>query len=42
MDKEGEQSPGVSAAPRLLDRVREAVRRRHYSDRTAEAYVHWL
>jgi integron integrase len=42
MDKEGEQSPGIGAPPRLLDRVRAAVRRRHYSDRTAEAYVHWI
>jgi integron integrase len=29
-------------APRLLDRVREAIRRRHYSDRTEETYVHWI
>jgi len=28
--------------PRLLDLVREAIRRRHYSDRTEEAYVHWV
>jgi len=27
---------------RLLDRVREAVRTRHYSRRTEEAYVHWI
>ena len=42
MGKEQGQSPAVSAAPRLLDRVRDAVGRRHYSDRTAEAYVHWI
>src|SRR5215471_19564999 len=33
--------PGPPAAPRLLDRVREAVRARHYSLRTEEAYVAW-
>jgi hypothetical protein len=27
--------------PKLLDRVREAVRLRHYSRRTEEAYVAW-
>jgi integron integrase len=28
--------------PRLLDRVREALRIRHYSPRTEEAYVYWI
>lgn len=28
--------------PKLLDRVRQAVRVRHYSRRTEEAYVHWV
>jgi len=28
--------------PRLLDRVREAIRARHYSLRTEEAYVGWI
>src|SRR5262245_19742124 len=28
--------------PRLLDRVREAVRVRHYSRRTERAYVGWV
>lgn len=28
--------------PRLLDRVRDALRRRHYSYRTEQAYVHWI
>jgi integron integrase len=28
--------------PRLLDQVRDAIRRRHYSYRTEEAYVHWI
>jgi hypothetical protein len=27
--------------PRLLDRVREVIRRKHYSIRTEEAYVDW-
>lgn len=28
--------------PKLLDRVRSAIRVRHYSRRTEEAYVHWI
>ena len=28
--------------PRLLDRVRQAVRTRHFSRRTEKAYVHWI
>ncbi len=28
--------------PRLLDRVREAIRSRHYSPRTEKAYVFWI
>jgi hypothetical protein len=28
--------------PRLLDRVRAALRTRHYSRRTEEAYVAWI
>ncbi|OFW25597.1 MAG: hypothetical protein A3H97_03210 [Acidobacteria bacterium RIFCSPLOWO2_02_FULL_65_29] len=28
--------------PRLLDRVRDAIRVRHYSRRTEEAYVYWI
>ena len=28
--------------PKLLDRVRHAVRTRHYSRRTEEAYVYWI
>jgi integron integrase len=34
-------APG-SQPPRLLDRVRAAIRVRHYSPRTQEAYVHWI
>jgi integron integrase len=32
----------ANGAPKLLDRVREAIRVRHYSRRTEEAYVHWI
>ncbi|MBI3014158.1 MAG: phage integrase N-terminal SAM-like domain-containing protein [Candidatus Tectomicrobia bacterium] len=28
--------------PKLLDRVREAIRTRHYSYRTEKAYIHWI
>jgi hypothetical protein len=28
--------------PKLLDRVRNAIRVRHYSRHTEEAYVHWI
>lgn len=31
-----------SGAPKLLDQVRTAIRMRHYSPRTEEAYVHWI
>jgi hypothetical protein len=30
------------SAPRLRDQVRAAVRLRHYSRRTEDAYVHWI
>lgn len=32
----------VTPGPRLLDRVRAAIRTRHYSIRTEEAYVGWI
>lgn len=39
----GSQPPEQQAAkPKLLARVREAIRTRHYSPRTEEAYVHWI
>ena len=28
--------------PKLLDRVRHAIRTRHYSRRTEDVYVHWI
>jgi site-specific recombinase XerD len=34
--------PGAVARPRLLDAVRDAIRRRHYSNRTEETYLHWI
>ena len=37
-----ESVPPVLLKPRLLDRVREALRVRHYSRRTEEAYVAWM
>lgn len=33
---------GTLQKPRLLDRLREAIRLRHYSIRTEEAYVQWV
>jgi integron integrase len=35
-------SPLEKTAPKLLDQVRQAIRVRHYSIRTEEAYVHWI
>jgi hypothetical protein len=32
----------VVRCPRLLDRVREELRVRHYSPRTEEAYIAWI
>ena len=40
IDRAGAQHP--PSKPKLLDRVREAIRTRHYSPRTEEAYVHWI
>jgi hypothetical protein len=34
--------PAVLRSPRLLDRVRQALRLRHYSPRTEDAYVAWI
>jgi integron integrase len=35
-------SPPSTGPPKLLDRVRSAIRARHYSRRTEEAYVPWV
>lgn len=42
MDSKSITAPGCSKTPRLLDRVREELRVRHYSLRTEEAYVCWV
>jgi hypothetical protein len=35
-------SRGAAHPPKLLDRVRQAIRMRHDSRRTESAYVHWI
>ena len=40
-EKEGQEAR-VSEPPRLLDLVRDAIRRRHYSLRTEERYIDWI
>ena len=35
-------TPPPSQKPKLLEQVRQAIRARHYSDRTEKAYVHWI
>jgi len=37
-----ETGPAGPPKPRLLDRVRQTVRARHYSRRTEKAYVDWI
>jgi len=32
----------VAPPPKLFNRVRDAIRVRHYSRRTEEEYVHWI
>src|SRR5438067_4161144 len=36
------ETPASYPRPRLLDRVRDAIRARHYSRRTEKAYVGWI
>ena len=38
----GISNPTAQRRPRLLDQVRDAVRRRHYSYRTERTYLHWV
>ncbi len=35
-------TPPTAAKPRLLDQVRQAIRTRHYSPKTEEAYIGWI
>ena len=36
------ESPVPAESPRLLDRVRDRIRLKHYSRRTEAAYVGWI
>ena len=36
------RGPAAEATPELLDQVRQAIRTRHYSYRTEEAYIGWI
>ena len=36
------EAAGGTGKPKLLDQVRDAIRTRHYSHRTEEAYVGWI
>jgi len=38
----GRIETACAGEPRLLDRLREALRSRHYSHRTEESYRHWV
>jgi integron integrase len=38
----GSVVPAASAAPKLLELVRDRLRVKHYSLRTEQAYVHWI
>ena len=42
MSVPGMRSPLPAGKPKLLDQVRETIRRKHYSIRTEEAYVDWI
>ena len=35
-------APAATAKPKLLNRLREALRSRHYSRRTEQTYCHWV
>ena len=35
-------APVATPKPKLLQQVRDAVRRKHFSPRTEESYVHWI
>lgn len=37
-----QKSEPIPSSPKLLDRVRQTLRRKHYSYRTEQAYIHWI
>lgn len=39
---QGNSDQSTRNRPKLLDRVKRALRSRHYSERTVDAYVHWI
>lgn len=41
-ESDAEASARSTGSPRLLDQVRAVVRRRHYSYRTEQTYIHWI
>ena len=42
MEEDTALGPQTPKRARLLDQVRDAIRRRHYSLRTEDTYVHWI
>ena len=40
--KAGVETLPTTPKPKLLEQVRQAIRTRHYSDRTEKAYVNWI
>src|SRR5438552_6349264 len=39
---EDDANTGAAKPPRLLEQLRDAIQRRHYSSRTEETYLHWV
>ena len=39
---DNDPNTGTTKPPRLLEQLRDAIRRRHYSLRTEETYIHWV
>jgi len=42
LNQANDPDAALPARPRLLEQVRDAIRRKHYSLRTEESYVHWI
>jgi integron integrase len=42
VEEDSALEPKTPKRARLLDQVRDAIRRRHYSFRTEDTYVHWI